>query len=133
MTSSIEENKALVRLGYALFDKGDIDGMLALHAPHSVWIIPGISPWSGKFKTHQEIREMIGVLSKDVDLVERRNDALIAEGDTVVVTGFVHGIVRATGKSYKSYVTEIFTIAGKKMTSFTEYIDTLAVAEALEP
>ncbi len=133
MTSSIEENKALVRLGYELFDKGDIDGMLALHAANSVWIIPGISPWSGCFKTHQEIRQMIDVLSKDVDLVERRNDAMIAEGDTVVVMGFVHGIVRATGKSYKSDVTEVFTIAGKKMTSFTEFIDTLAVANALEP
>ena len=76
---------------------------------------------------------MIDVLSKDVELVERRDDAMIAEGNTVVVMGFVHGIVRATGKSYKSNVAEIFTIAGKKITSFTEFIDTLAVAEALEP
>jgi len=131
MISDRKNNRRLVRRGYELFAKGDIDGMLALHSPDSVWHIPGVAPWAGTYRGHDAIRSLIATLTAQVELLEFRPEKFLADADKVVVLGKVRGRVRATGRTYDSEFAEVLTIANGKMIAFDEYIDTLAVANAL--
>ena len=129
----VDDNRELVRRAYELFANGDIEGMLALHRPDSVWRIPGIAPWAGTYCGHDEIRRLIATLNANVEIVELRPREFLADGDKVAVLGHVRGRVRATGRSYSSEFSEILTVEAGQLIAFDEHIDTLAVAKALEP
>lgn len=131
--SELEDNRRLARRAYELFAQGDVEGMLALHAPDTVWRIPGIAPWAGTHHGHDAVRALIATLNAQVELLDFRPREFLADGDKVVVLGDVRCRVRATGRIYGSEFAEILTVAGGTLTAFDEHIDTLAVARALEP
>ena len=54
----------------------------------------------------------------------------ISEGDTVVSLGRFTGVNVATGKRAEARYAHAWTVADGLITSFRQYIDTLAVAEA---
>jgi ketosteroid isomerase-like protein len=81
-TVSEQENKELMKKGYAAFEAGDVDTVMSLMDDDVEWVQPGESTVSGTFHGKTELMEYLGRLaekSMTVKLIE-----LIAEGDTVV-------------------------------------------------
>lgn len=62
-----------------------------------------------------------------------RIDALVVEGAEAVLTGHLHGVVRATGKTYRSPFALRLTIADGEIIRHHIYEDSLAIAAACTP
>ena len=54
----------------------------------------------------------------------------IAENDTVVSLGDFKGVHGATGKTSEARYAHVWTVSDGKITTFRQYIDTLAIAQA---
>ena len=54
----------------------------------------------------------------------------IAEGETVVSLGDFRGVHGVTGKTSEARYAHVWTVSDGKITTFRQYIDTLAIAQA---
>jgi uncharacterized protein len=54
----------------------------------------------------------------------------ITEGETVVSLGAFKGVHGVTGKTCEARYAHVWTVCGGKITTFRQYIDTLAIAQA---
>lgn len=81
-TVSEQENKELIKKGYAAFAAGDVDTVMSLFDDDVEWVQPGESTVSGTFHGKTEVMEYMGRLAERSLSVNLKR--LIAEGDTVV-------------------------------------------------
>lgn len=128
-----DDNKRLMR---AIFDglaRGDARLFLDSLDGTTVWRMIGTTPWSGVYTGKAAIRrDLLGPLfAQFADQYLNTADAIIAEGDTVVVE--CRGkVTTKTGKRYDNTYCWVCRLADGKIRSLTEYMDTQLVAEALE-
>ena len=54
----------------------------------------------------------------------------VTEGETVVSLGDFKGVHGATGKTSEARYAHVWTVSDGKITTFRQYIDTLAIAQA---
>ncbi|OBK72975.1 nuclear transport factor 2 family protein [Mycobacterium sp. 1274761.0] len=80
--SEQENNKELVKKGYAAFAAGDVQTVMDLFDDDIEWVQPGQSAISGTFHGKSEVMEFLGRLAEKSPTVTVKR--LIAEGDTVV-------------------------------------------------
>lgn len=79
---SEQQNKELMKQGYAAFSAGDVDTVMSLFDDDVEWVQPGQSAVSGTFHGKTEVLEFLGRLAEKSPAVKLID--LIAEGDTVV-------------------------------------------------
>lgn len=79
---SEQENKELIKKGYAAFSSGDVQTVMDLFDDDVEWVQPGASAVSGTFHGKTEVMEYMGRLAERSLSVKLKR--LIAEGDTVV-------------------------------------------------
>jgi uncharacterized protein len=77
-----EENKELIKKGYAAFSSGDVETVMDLFDDDIVWVQPGKSVISGTYRGKAEVMELLGELAEKRLTVKL--NGLVAEGDTVV-------------------------------------------------
>ncbi len=77
-----EENKELIKKGYAAFSSGDVETVMDLFDDDIVWVQPGKSVISGTYRGKAEVMELLGEFAEKRLTV--KVNALVAEGDTVV-------------------------------------------------
>jgi uncharacterized protein len=80
--SEQENNKELVKKGYAAFAAGDVQTVMDLFDDDIEWTQPGQSAISGTFHGKTEVMEFLGRLAEKQPTVTVKR--LIADGDTVV-------------------------------------------------
>ena len=80
--SEQENNKELIKKGYAAFSAGDVPAVLELFDDDIEWVQPGRSAISGTFHGKAEVMDFMGRLAEKSPTVTVKR--LIAEGDTVV-------------------------------------------------
>lgn len=130
---SEQENVRLVRAAYDAFQRGDIAGVLANFTEDAEWETPGSSdaiPHAGRKRGHAEITEFFTTLAASEEITHFEPREFVAQGDKVVVIGNYKGTVRATGRGYDIDWLQVFTARDGKLTSFREYLDTAALADA---
>lgn len=130
-----QEIKQLVLDGYKQFQAGDIQGMLSRYLDDAEWIGPESDyvPYAGSYHGKQGIAEFFRLLDKTVQGTSMQVKQVVAEGDTVVVTGDSSWIARSTGVSFSNPFVHIFKIEGDKVRSFRGYWDTSPAEHALHP
>lgn len=79
---SEQENKELIKKGYAAFAAGDVQTVMDLFDDDVEWVQPGASAVSGTFHGKTEVMEYMGRLAERALSVNLKR--LIAEGDTVI-------------------------------------------------
>ncbi len=77
-----EENKELIKKGYAAFSSGDVETVMDLFDDDIEWVQPGKSLISGTYRGKAEVMELFGELAEKRLTV--KVNGLVAEGDTVV-------------------------------------------------
>ena len=129
---SAEENKRVVQSLFEAFGRGDIPGVLGLVSEDARWDAPGPAavPFYGERRGHEGATEFFQQLGSNVDFEVFEVKELIAEGDSVVVTGRERGRVKSSGKTYEQDWVLLFKVRGGKVTHFHCYDNTSAVAEA---
>ena len=81
-TVSEQENKELIKKGYAAFAAGDVQAVMDLFDDDIEWVQPGQSAISGTFHGKSEVMEFMSRLAEKSPTVTVKR--LIAEGDTVI-------------------------------------------------
>lgn len=129
---SAEENKRVVLSVFEAFGRGDIPGVLELVAEDAPWDAPGpdVVPFYGARRGRGGAEEFFTRLGSSVEFEVFEVGDLVAEGDSVFVTGRERARVRATGRTYEMEWALLFKVEGGRVTRFHCYDDTGAVAEA---
>jgi ketosteroid isomerase-like protein len=79
---SEQDNKEVIKKGYAAFASGDLDTVMSLFDDDVEWVQPGQSAVSGTFHGKAELMDHLGRLAEKGLTVKLNR--LVAEGDTVV-------------------------------------------------
>ena len=103
---SEQENKELIKKGYAAFSAGDVETVMSLFDDDIEWVQPGESAVSGTFHGKTEVMEHIGRMAEKALTVKLNR--LIAEGDTVVA------ITEVTAGGETGEDADVFTIRNGK-------------------
>lgn len=132
---SAAENKTLVMEGYRQFQTGDIAHLLERYHDDAEWTGPesDTTPFAGKFHGRQGIAQFFSKLAGSVQPLRFQPLTVVAEGDSVVVTGESSWLVKSTGRSYDSAWVHVFTIRDGKVATFQSYYDTAACERAFQP
>src|SRR5580692_2402953 len=127
---SIEENVQVVKDFFAALGSGDKQRLLALVAEDIEWIIPGKDwPLAGTRRGHAGLADLLETASKTMETSTEPRE-FVAQGDRVLVVGFVRGKVKATNKAFEDDWIFAITVRDGKLTSIREYVDTQALARA---
>lgn len=130
-----QENIRTVQEIYAAFGRGDIPALLGAVADDVEWSIAGpeVVPHAGKRRGRQEVAAFFPVLAETEEFLQFEPREYIAQGDQVVVLGFLQSRVKATGKTYDNEWAMVWTVQNGKVTRFRTYEDTAAEAAAYQP
>ncbi len=124
-----EQNKEIVRKGFKLFDEGNIEGLMELFAPNSLWYNPSNSPAP---MSKEELRESLVMLFNAFSEWNSKIEDIIAVGDKVITrvvtttthTGEYLGIP-ATGKKVEYSSIMIFSFEDGIIVEVREDVDKL--------
>jgi ketosteroid isomerase-like protein len=126
-------NRELVQSFYANFQAGDIDAVLALLSPEFelVYSGPSVIPSAGTWNGHAGFRRWAEAALQGHLPPESVNfEEFVVQGDKVVVPGHVSLRVKTTGKACETDFLHLFTVRAGKLTSWRDFFDTFAVAQA---
>ncbi|MGD1701934.1 nuclear transport factor 2 family protein [Dapis sp. BLCC M229] len=126
-------NIDVIKRLYQAFSEGDIDSVSALLDPSIEWIESDGIPYGGVFKGYEAV--LNGVFAKigaEWDNFTAHVDEFIDAGDIVVTLGTDSATYKATGKKMIAPTASIWTLKNGKVVKFRQYIDTLAVVNAIE-
>jgi uncharacterized protein len=129
------DTKKLISEGYQLFAAGDLKGLLERYYDDAELINPesDFLPLSGSYHGKQAIADYFTKLNETVQCTSLEPKTLVAEGDTVVVTGDSSWIARSTGIAYDNPFVHVFKIRDGKVLSQRNYYDTSKMEHALHP
>jgi ketosteroid isomerase-like protein len=126
-------NCELVQNFYANFQAGDIDAVLALLSPdfELVYSGPSVIPSAGTWKGHEGFRNWAQAALQGHLPPESVNfEEYIAQGDKVAVPGHVTLRVKTTGRTCEADFLHLWTVRDGQLTSWRDFFDTFAVAQA---
>lgn len=131
--SATDDNKQRIQTVFEGLARGDARLFLDSLDEAAVWRMIGTTAWSGVYTGKDAIRrDLLGPLTAQfADPYVNVADAIIAEGDTVVVE--CRGkVTTKTGKRYDNTYCWVLRMRDGKIAALTEYMDTQLVATALE-
>ena len=119
---------------YAAFGRGDVPFILNALAADVAWTVDGPSsvPLFGDRRGKDAVAQFFQAIGTHLDIQEFTPQQFFAQGESVVVLGFERGRVRSTGRSYEGHWAHVFTFRGTSVSSFREYSNTAAIAEAFQ-
>jgi uncharacterized protein len=126
-------NAELVQSFYADFLGGDIDAVLALLSEDFAiaYSGPSIIPAAGTWRGHEGFRGWAqAALEGHLPPESLTVGEVMVDGDDVVVPGHVTLRVKTTGKMCETDFVHWFTVRDGKLTSWRDYFDTYALAQA---
>lgn len=131
---SASDNKLLMQRIFDGLARGDGRPFLDSLDENVVWTLTGATAWSGAYRGKAAVRRdlLTPLFAQFADTYVNVADAIIAEGDIVVVE--CRGkVTTKAGKRYDNRYCWVCRLAGGKIVSLTEYMDTQLVAQTLEP
>lgn len=128
-------NLEFVKELYAAFKQGDMQPQLDALTENTTWQLYGPTefPLCGLRTGKAQILDFLQTLMTTLDVKSSVQTQFIAEGDTIVVLGFVHSRIKATGKDFKSEYAHVLTVKDRKLLSYREFLDTAQLIEAYKP
>ena len=128
-----EDNVVVIRTIYSAFSAGDVKAILENVPANAQWVNygPEAVPYAGDFTGRvDEFFQAIGQSTTDGKVIPQE---FIAQGDTVVAIARYTASVRNTGAQIDTPIAHVFTVSGGKVTSWTGFSDSAAVAAAHAP
>ena len=82
---SESENVEILKGAYAAFSRGDIAGLLQMHAPDAEQDLPAVKdlPWAGVQHGRTEISRFFDILAQAEEVLDFRQSEFIAQRDRV--------------------------------------------------
>ncbi|MEU1577115.1 nuclear transport factor 2 family protein [Streptomyces collinus] len=136
-TDIAEATRLTVQKFLALRLAGDTEGLTALFAENVDWVLaenPAV-PWIRPRSTGAECAAQGAELMEYTVPEDARAsvDAFLVDGTDAVLTGYLSGTVRATGKSFEGPFALRLTVEDGRITRHHLYENSLSIAEACTP
>lgn len=114
----------VVRGAYESFRRGDLEALLAVMAPTIAWHCPQVLPQGGDYEGIDGAREFFASVAEAWSEISVEVDALVGEGDRVVVLGRTSGLANAAGGARVEYQwAHAWRVRNGQAVSFDEYLD----------
>ncbi|HLT77614.1 MAG TPA: nuclear transport factor 2 family protein [Ferrovibrio sp.] len=129
-------DQAILDSYYAALKAGDFAALERLLTPGvcvRYYGPPGLLPWGGVHEGFDAYRRFLGLVREHLEIIEVVQEAVIAEGEWIVVLGRGAWRARATGRDITASMTNVFRIDGGRIAEYRVYTDTAAFAAALAP
>ena len=130
-------NTQVVKDAYAAFQRGDIDGVLALVDDNVEWEAvkgtEGVVPTAGVRRARRGVAEFFSQLAQWADFQQFEPHEFIAQGDQVVAIGAYKLTVRPTSKRVAADWVMVFTIRDGRIARFREWTDSAQLVQAFAP
>ena len=135
MSDRSQRNVALVKQGYAAFQRGDIPAVLALLADDVEFVLhyPENPTLGGWYRGRAAVAQFFQRLGKEMEFTLFSPDEFIASGDRVVVLGRQAGRARSTGRHGELQWVHVYTVRDGKVSRFDEFLDSHTLAQLWEP
>jgi len=123
-------SKEIVTGIYEAFGRGDLAGVLSALADEVEWEMAGTAPYAGRREGRAGVQEFFADLLGAVKIEMFEVDAVIGDGEQVVVLGRERCTVKRTGRSYEQHWAHAYTVREGKVATVRLYEDTQAQAVA---
>ncbi len=126
------DNVEFVKELYAAFKRGDGAPWFAAMDENSTWQLYGPPELAlcGVRTGPAEIGAFFQTLMTTLEFKESIQHKFLADGDTVVVLGYVHSMVKANERHFKSEYAHVLTVRDRKLISYREFLDTAQLLDA---
>ena len=114
----------VVRNVYQRFSEGDIEGFLKLCADNIEWVVngpPGLEKCRS-FHGINGVRDFLSILDRTWSFSSFTPREFICGRNKVVVLGEEVGVDRITNERFENRWAHVFTVEGRKITSFREFL-----------
>ena len=125
-------NRELIERGYAAYARKDFSAILALLDPEIEAHQSTAVPWGGDYRGLAEFGRYMAKLTEYVDTVVDAEE-IVEAGDHVVMLGWSHGTVRASGRRFRLRAVHVWQMESGKARRLDVYLDTPAQLRALAP
>jgi uncharacterized protein len=119
-----DEKPALALRSYEAFNRGDLDGALAVFDPEIVWqtyLVPG--PGGGIYHGHDGVRELWADARNIFGDFRNEPERMIAAGDRLVVLVRICGWGKESGVEVEAKIAHLHTFRGGKVVRVESYED----------
>lgn len=124
----------VIRRVYAAFQAGDLEAVLDSFAPDASFEAvgsPPLLPFSGRWQGRAELRRFFLALAETAEVLRFEPEEVLPLGPgRVFATGWEEMRLRSTGNLVRSRWAHLFTLAGGRIASGTEWADTAALLVA---
>jgi ketosteroid isomerase-like protein len=129
-----QNSTSVVRAAYEAFQRGDIDGALALMSDDIDWNSPAVEgmPFGGPCRGKNAVADFFTKLNESEEILAFEPREYITQGERVAVLGSYQARVRATGRVVSSPWIHVFTVRDGRVTNFFELYDTAATERAYQ-
>jgi uncharacterized protein len=115
---------------YEAFGRGDLAGVLNALADDVVWEMAGTAPFAGRREGRAGVQQFFVDLMGAVKIEMFEVDAVIGDGEQVVVLGRERCTATQTGCGYEQHWAHAYTVRDGKVVAVRIYEDTEAQAAA---
>lgn len=130
---SEHENIQLTQQIFTAFQEGNVPFLLNILAEDVEWHVAGSRehlPLAGTYYGRDQVAQVFQTVGKFLDLQQFQPHEFVAQGDRVVVFGHALGCIRLTNHTVEYDWVHLYTLSDGKVTKFSEYLDTAAIAAA---
>jgi uncharacterized protein len=127
-------SKAILDSYYAALRAGDFAALEQMLSPDicvRYYGPEGLLPWVGRHEGFAAYRRFLNLVREHLEIVEVTQEAVIADGEWVVVLGRGAWRARASGREIAANMTNAFRIVSGRIIEYRVYTDTAAFAAAL--
>ena len=131
--SHLEENTpaAVVRRQYLASAAGDLEALRATMAPDVEWTEMAGFPLAGTYRTPGGVTSnVMEKLAKDWEGWAAHDDTYVVDGENVVVLARYTATHRTSRKALNVRVAHHFTVRGRLIVRFEQFVDTALVRDA---
>jgi ketosteroid isomerase-like protein len=123
-------SKEIVSGIYEAFGRGDLAGVLSALAEDVEWEMAGPAPFAGRRLGREGVQGFFVDLLGAVKIEMFEVDAVVGDGEQVVVLGRERCTAKRTGRSYEQHWAHAYTVREGKVVAVRLYEDTQAQAVA---
>jgi ketosteroid isomerase-like protein len=127
-----QSNSNIVQGTYEAIGRGDIPALLVLLADEVTWTLQGPSaiPFAGTRHGREGVAEFFTLIGETLDFQKFEPREFISQGESVVVLGYEHSIVKPTGRELRQEWAHVYTVRDGKIATFRAFEDSAALTAA---
>jgi ketosteroid isomerase-like protein len=131
---SVRTNVDVVQETYEAVGRDDIPALLDLLTDDVEWTFqgPSVIPFAGTRHGREGVAEFFSRVGENLKFEQFEPREFVAQGDTVVVLGFEHNLIKPTGRTFEQEWAHVYTLRDGKVAKFRAFEDTAAHVVAFE-